>query len=552
MAESIRGFMSSQGIVKVLQNRGWALATIAPLALFGASAALFAVLAWQAFTATTDHRALAQRVLRDYADLAAIELTRRVTHVIGNYGFAVAARALEETASRDGHRLPEHQQLLAAMPKESQSALELVGPIVRFSLDGAHFARAGGEVSDAIRESLIRESADVGQTLTDYRVGGATIDGVLHPVIFTARDASIEGRSYRMGFLVRMDSLAVWLREFGLQEPLLPPSLASRADAQSSIHVIVRSPDGRVLLQSSAEPVTSAIRVTRELTGTGNANGLRGYTVQVAIADAAAERLVIGGLPPSRTGMLLGLLGLALAMAVASVMQILRERRIAEMRQDFVTRASHELRTPVARIRMFTETLLLNRARNAGELQDALQSIDRASRRLSFLIENILQFSRQRSVPSGLDLQPVDITSLVREVANDVEARIQLHAPENLIAMIDREAVRRVLLNLLDNAVKYGGSDPSIDITLESRGAEVLLSVSDAGAGIPAHERERIWLPYVRLPRDRRSAVAGTGIGLAVVSDLIRAHGGRRWVEESPTGGSKFVVTFQTASQEAT
>src|SRR5688572_4566960 len=121
-----RGFMSAQGIVKVLQKRGGSLAAIAPLALFAMSAALFAVLAWQAFTATASHRALAERVLQDYADLAAAEFVRRTTNVIGNYGFAIAARAL-----RDGGEIPSHEQLRARFPVQSERAIELVGPIFR-------------------------------------------------------------------------------------------------------------------------------------------------------------------------------------------------------------------------------------------------------------------------------------------------------------------------------------------------------------------------------------------------------------------------------------
>jgi signal transduction histidine kinase len=112
---------------------------------------------------------------------------------------------------------------------------------------------------------------------------------------------------------------------------------------------------------------------------------------------------------------------------------------------------------------------------------------------------------------------------------------------------VDEDALRQILLNLFDNALKYGPEGQVISLAIAAEGPWVRISVEDHGPGIPARERERIWERFYRMPRDRASAVAGTGIGLAVVRDLVRLHGGRAWAEEGAGGGARFVVELPAA-----
>jgi len=123
-------------------------------------------------------------------------------------------------------------------------------------------------------------------------------------------------------------------------------------------------------------------------------------------------------------------------------------------------------------------------------------------------------------------------------------AGIRLDGPEHLAVQIDREAIRQILMNLLDNAWKYGGQPPEILVTIASTAAAVSIVVADRGPGIPSPERSRIWEPYVRLDRERSSSTAGTGIGLAVVRDLVHGCGGRCWVEANPGGGARFMLAL--------
>ena len=218
---------------------------------------------------------------------------------------------------------------------------------------------------------------------------------------------------------------------------------------------IFRSPD-----EASLAPLA-----TRDLRGEPSITGLQAFTVEVAIDPAAASSLVIGGLPSSQTAFLLGLALLSGALAAAAGLQIRRERRHADVRRDFVTRASHELRTPVARIRMFTDTLLLDRVRSEDERHDTLQALDRGARRLSILIDNVLQLASSRAATPYIE--STDAAELIRGIVREFEAGvatptpIPVAGPQRLESTVDAEALRQVLTNLLDNAWKYGGSPPS-------------------------------------------------------------------------------------------
>jgi signal transduction histidine kinase len=175
--------------------------------------------------------------------------------------------------------------------------------------------------------------------------------------------------------------------------------------------------------------------------------------------------------------------------------------------------------------------------------------INREARRLTHLVENILQFSRSGRATVGLKIQQLDVDKTIAEVieafkplalAHDVE--IKLQAPTALSVRADRDAVNQILLNLLDNAVKYGPSGQTISVEATQEGNRLLLSVQDQGPGIPQHERDAIWEPYKRLSHADSGTVAGTGIGLAVVDELVALHDGRVWVEDAPDGGARFLV----------
>lgn len=514
------------------------LATAAPFILLGASTVLTAALAWQAFTSAASHRQLAQRVLRDYAELAATEFSRRTTAYVGNYGVVVALRALAQTTSEQQRVLPSRQALQLAMPPESRRAIELVGPLFRFDVADGEFVEESPSLPPPLRDALLSAAMKP-------RAGGTV--SVRWPEAVGTRlfvlappDRTAQGASTCVGFEVSQPALTGWFNEFIAAEPLLPPTLAA-----VGVVVTVRAPDGRTLLRTPDEYTALAPLATLDLRGTPAITGLDAYTVEIAIDPASASSLIIGGLPRSQTAFLLGLALLSAALAAAAALQISRERRHADLRRDFVTRASHELRTPVARIRMFTETLLLDRVRSDDERRDTLQALDRGARRLSMLVDNVLQLSSSRTaIPH---LEPADVATLVRDIVREFEATVAAPAaipvagPPRLERAVDAEALRQVLTNLLDNAWKYGASPAGVRVELDAGERGLTVAVEDDGPGVPAADRERIWEPYVRLDEHRRSSIAGTGIGLAVVKELVARSGGSCRVERGASG-ARFVV----------
>jgi signal transduction histidine kinase len=155
--------------------------------------------------------------------------------------------------------------------------------------------------------------------------------------------------------------------------------------------------------------------------------------------------------------------------------------------------------------------------------------------------------------------RPVDLAAVVRQAAEAFtplaaarQVALRAEAPPTLAGNADADAVRQIVLNLLDNAVKYGPAGQTVTLSLQAVGGRARLIVDDEGEGIPPADRERIWERFFRLPRDRgSSSAAGTGIGLAVVRELSALHGGRAWVESAPTGGARFIIDWPLTGDAA-
>jgi signal transduction histidine kinase len=273
--------------------------------------------------------------------------------------------------------------------------------------------------------------------------------------------------------------------------------------------------------------------------------------LRASVPPEAARRLLVGGLPPSRLPVVLGALALAAGLLAAAVALARRERAVAAMRSDFVSAVSHELRTPLAQIRLFAETLMLERTRTPEERRRSLAIIDQEARRLSHLVDNTLQFTRAERGTIALDLAERDLSEIVREaieafspIAAARGVRVAAQIPESLFARVDAGAVRQILVNLLDNAVKYGPPGQQVVVGLASGPRSVRLFVEDRGPGIPPGDRERIWEKFVRLERGDQAHAGGAGIGLSVVRDLASLHGATTRVEAADGGGARFVVEF--------
>ena len=202
----------------------------------------------------------------------------------------------------------------------------------------------------------------------------------------------------------------------------------------------------------------------------------------------------------------------------------------------------------MAQIKLFLETLRLGRASTPAQRDWALGHIERESRRLEFLVENVLRFSTLEQGQAIVG-EPVDPVLAIREIIAEFEplarsrgVSIELQALPTPLVFVPKDALRHILVNLLDNAVKYGPPEQAIGVSVYADGDRVVLSVQDEGSGIPPSERESIWRAFAR--GSTAAASGGSGIGLTIVRELARAHGGSARVDPAGDRGARFVVSL--------
>lgn len=501
------------------------------IALLGIALLVSSLLAWQAHLAEASHRVATVAVLRDYASLAGTELLRRAASEIGYQGHYVLVQALTAPAGS-----PE------TIAQSANPRIHRAASLVRrtFSADVATRRVVFDGAPDPQAEGWLAQRLAAPREGAPYAVWSAVGAGRARTfVLAPRRDTAMVGYEVEAGALVSFVEAAV---DAG---PLLPPSLGRGRVGNARLSLVLRDPAGREIFRRG--PGWSGEFRVGSSGGDAYGGTLQGFTAEVEIDPSAASDLVIGGLPRSRVLQVLALLGLAAGLLAAAVVQLRRERALERLRSEFVASVSHELRTPLTQIRMFAETMRLGRVRSDDERRRCLEIIDREARRLGHLVENLLQFSRSGSpsTPAAQELGPLvgEVVESFRPIAAAAEARLRPELGAGLWARVDADAWRRVLLNLLDNAVKYGPRGQEVTVVLEAAGEGWLrLAVEDEGPGIPPAERERVFGRFHRLARDRASTVTGTGLGLAVVRELVAGCEGRCAIESGRRGGARVVV----------
>ena len=229
---------------------------------------------------------------------------------------------------------------------------------------------------------------------------------------------------------------------------------------------------------------------------------------------------------------------------------ISREMNLARLKSDFVANVSHELRTPLALIRLYAETLELGRLTAKEKYQEYFRIIREESERLSALINNILDFSRIEAGRKEYEFKETDLPELVRSTLDSYRFQIEQNGfafEENIsgdipTVSVDREAIARSLLNLVNNALKYSKDQKFIGVSLYRANGSVKLEVRDKGIGIPPAEQEKIFEKFYRCGDPLVHNIKGSGLGLSLVRHIARAHGGDVLVESAPDKGSKFTI----------
>jgi two-component system phosphate regulon sensor histidine kinase PhoR len=221
-------------------------------------------------------------------------------------------------------------------------------------------------------------------------------------------------------------------------------------------------------------------------------------------------------------------------------------KRLERVRRDFVANVSHELKTPVASISGFAETLMNECENESQNIREFSRIIFKEACRLSQLINRLLELSRMESGKSGLKIQDVDIYKVIQDAVELVgrdrkDLLINIEKPaETLMIECDRDLILQVVLNLLENAIAYSPDQEPIHISVEDLGDKVKVMVSDRGEGIPEGEADRIFERFYRVDKTRSRKTGGTGLGLSIVKHLVENHNGTTGVDSKPGEGSTF------------
>jgi signal transduction histidine kinase len=229
-----------------------------------------------------------------------------------------------------------------------------------------------------------------------------------------------------------------------------------------------------------------------------------------------------------------------------------RELHLARLKSDFVANVSHELKTPLALIRLFAETLELGRVPSEDKAQQYYRVINKESHRLTQLINNILDFSRIEAGRKEYRFAPTDVARVVHDVIESYRFQIEQQgfeltmdvADDLPLVPADAEALGQALINLVNNAIKYSRETRSIRIAVRREGASVLVSVGDRGIGIPRGEQKKIFEKFYRGEDSLVHETKGSGLGLALVRHIMEAHGGQVEVESAEAKGSTFTLVL--------
>jgi signal transduction histidine kinase len=538
--------MSDAHLPRAVRSRTKSLVAILMLTV-----PLAAFLAYEAWDAARSHRATAERAIRDYAKFAAWEFSVSAKEVLASQlGWAFGPTAALDAQDLD-RPLPGPAVLDQKKSSHLLCARDSSRYFFRFDLRDGSLVTAGAAPQVAMRQWILDTlpaNARTYQADRTYELVSGTVGGHPRAIAYQLKRDRAGRPAVAYGFELCFAQFAgAGLEKVMKHYAILPPSLTGGVpnDSVSNDSLFsVKVYDG-----GGHEIYRSGVQYSSTYTGWYKLDYLGGLKSVVALRPSLANSLLIGDLPTHRLPLLMGVLALSVVLAAIGVLQLRRESELARLRSDFIASVSHELRTPLAQVRMFAETLLLGRVRSDEERLRSLQIVDQEARRLTHLVENILQFSRAEREAITLAPVAVDLAAQVREaveafapVARSRHVIVQTALENGVVCTVDPGALRQILLNLLDNAVKYGPIGQTVTISLRRVGAVARVTIDDQGPGIAADDRDRIWEPYQRLESAVAGAVAGSGIGLAVVAQLVALHGGRAWAEDAPGKGARFVV----------
>ncbi len=237
---------------------------------------------------------------------------------------------------------------------------------------------------------------------------------------------------------------------------------------------------------------------------------------------------------------------------IALLAYIRQQARVAQLQTEFVSKVSHDLRTPLTSIRMFVETLKMGRAGDEGTVRQCLDTLSTETERLTSLIDRLLDWARMEAGKKIYEPQDEPVESVIDAALEAFEPQLLVH-PAQLIrdvpaglppVKVDLVAMSEALLNLLQNAHRYSGDSKIIAVRAAAKGPNVEIHVEDNGPGIPPLEQPRIFEKFYRARDAISRDIPGTGLGLSMVQHIVQAHRGTVSLKSLPGKGSDFIISL--------
>jgi len=235
---------------------------------------------------------------------------------------------------------------------------------------------------------------------------------------------------------------------------------------------------------------------------------------------------------------------------------VTRLRRLENIRRDFVSNVSHEIKTPVTAIKGFVETLRDGAVTNPEDAERFLKIIEKHVDRLEAIIKDLLNLSKieQESEKEGIALAESRISKILQRAlqvchmgAADKEINIEITCADSIVAKIDPSLIEQAVVNLLDNAIKYSDVGGIVRVEAAQEEGEVIIALQDQGCGIDKKHLPRLFERFYRVDKARSRQLGGTGLGLAIVKHIVQAHGGKVSVESTLGKGSTFTIHLPIA-----
>ena len=280
------------------------------------------------------------------------------------------------------------------------------------------------------------------------------------------------------------------------------------------------------------------------------------WSVQISLADPAALNAGVKDRMRTYIWTVILAIGAVAIIAITAAITVGRQIALHELKTTSVATVAHELRTPLASMRMLVDTLREGRYRGESQLQEYLDMVASENLRLSRLIDNFLTLSRLERNEHAITLQPTSAREIIEQAVHAMRAKLEVPGchftcdeGESLPDILaDRDAMVVVLVNLLDNAVKYTGDDKRIDLRARDASGRVFISIQDNGIGLSKSERKNVFRRFYQVDQKLSRSRGGCGLGLALVQHIVEAHGGRVDVSSQLGRGTTFTVSVPIAT----